>query len=124
MPWGYEIRKPKASFRHLPAERTHAGRFGKARLARSNALREDYVELIADLLAIEGEARPTNIARRLGVSHVSVVKAIARLKRDGLVVAPPYRGVFLRKGAGGTGETTSSNRGRSALSSWGSDRSG
>jgi DtxR family transcriptional regulator, manganese transport regulator len=80
---------------HLPSERSHASRFGKARLARSNALREDYVELIADLLVTEGEARPTNIARRLGVSHVSVVKAIARPNRDELVVGRPYRGVFL-----------------------------
>jgi DtxR family transcriptional regulator, manganese transport regulator len=87
--------KSKASMGHLPTERIHAARFGKARVARSNALREDYVELIADLLAIEGEARPTDIARHLGVSHVSVVKAIARLKRDGLVVGRPYRGVFL-----------------------------
>jgi DtxR family transcriptional regulator, manganese transport regulator len=86
--------KPKALPGHLPTERTHADRFGKARLARSNALREDYVELIANLLATEGEARPTDIARRLGVSHVSVVKAIARLKRDGLVIGRPYRGVF------------------------------
>jgi DtxR family transcriptional regulator, manganese transport regulator len=84
--------KPKALPGHLPTERTHADRFGKARLARSNALREDYVELIANLLATEGEARPTDIARRLGVSRVSVVKAIARLKRDGLVICRPYRG--------------------------------
>jgi hypothetical protein len=76
--------KPNASSAPLPAERIQAGRFGKARLARANALREDYVELIADLLETEGEARPTDIARRLGVSHVSVVKAIARLKRDGV----------------------------------------
>jgi DtxR family manganese transport transcriptional regulator len=79
----------------LPAELTQARRFGKARSARSKALREDYVELIADLLAIEGEARPTDIARRLGVSHGSAIKTIARLKRDGLVVGRPYRGVFL-----------------------------
>ncbi len=79
----------------LPAELTQARRFGKARSAPSTALREDYVELVADLLAIEGEARPTDIARRLGVSHVSAIKAIARLKRDGLVVGRPYHGVFL-----------------------------
>jgi DtxR family transcriptional regulator, manganese transport regulator len=87
--------KPKASPRHLPTERTHASRFGKARLARANALREDYLELIADLLATKGEARPKDIARRLGVSHVSVVRAIARLKRDGLVVGRPYPGILL-----------------------------
>jgi DtxR family manganese transport transcriptional regulator len=87
--------KSKVLSPHVPAERIQADRFGKARLARANALREDYVELIADLLATEGEARPTDIARRLGVSHVSVVKTIARLKRDGLVVGRPYRGIFL-----------------------------
>jgi DtxR family transcriptional regulator, manganese transport regulator len=43
----------------LPAELRQARRFGRARSARSNALREDYVELVADLLATEGEARPT-----------------------------------------------------------------
>jgi DtxR family transcriptional regulator, manganese transport regulator len=89
------VARPNASSAPLPAERIQAGRFGKARLARANALREDYVELIADLLATEGEARPTDIARRLCVSHVSVVKAIARLKRAGLVVSRPYRGIFL-----------------------------
>jgi len=78
----------------LPAA-TQAGRFGRARVQRSAALLEDYAELIADLLAADGEARPTDIARRLGVSHVTVVKAITRLKREGLATARPYRGVFL-----------------------------
>ena len=78
----------------LPAS-TQAGRFGRARSQRSAALLEDYAELIADLLAAGGEARAADIARRLGVSHVTVVKAIARLKREGLATAKPYRGVFL-----------------------------
>ena len=47
----------------LPAEGTQARRFGKTRSAQSTALLEDYVELIADLLANAGEARPTDIAR-------------------------------------------------------------
>jgi DtxR family manganese transport transcriptional regulator len=79
----------------LPAEGTQARRFGKTRSAQSTALLEDYVELIADLLANAGEARPTDIARRLGVSHATAVKTIARLKRSGLATARPYRGVFL-----------------------------
>src|SRR5580700_11131163 len=79
----------------LPAEGTQARRFGKTRSAQSTAVLEDYAELIADLLASEGEARPTDIARRVGVSHASAIKTIARLKRDGLVVGRPYRGVFL-----------------------------
>src|SRR6195256_6608 len=79
----------------LPAELTQARRFGKARSAQSTALMEDYVELIADLLASAGEARPTDIARRLGVSHATAIKTISRLKREGLATARPYRGVFL-----------------------------
>jgi DtxR family manganese transport transcriptional regulator len=79
----------------LPAEPTHARRFGKARTAQSGALMEDYVELISDLIGTGGEARPTDIARRLGVSHPTAIKTIARLKREGLAVAKPYRGVFL-----------------------------
>src|SRR5215467_10165059 len=79
----------------LPAELTQARRFGKTRSAQSTALLEDYVELIADLLASAGEARPTDIARRLGVSHATAIKTITRLKRAGLATARPYRGVFL-----------------------------
>lgn len=66
-----------------------------ARAQRSTALTEDYVELIADLMALHGEVRVTEIARRLGVSHPTAVKSVARLKRDGFVTSRPYRGIFL-----------------------------
>jgi DtxR family manganese transport transcriptional regulator len=79
----------------LPTELVQARRFGKTRSAQSTALFEDYVELIADLLTSSGEARPTDIARRLGVSHATAIKAISRLKRAGLATSRPYRGVFL-----------------------------
>jgi DtxR family manganese transport transcriptional regulator len=79
----------------LPSPPTQAQRFGKAREAQAVALLEDYVELIADLLSVHGEARPIDIARRLGVSHPTAVKSINRLKREGLATAQPYRGVFL-----------------------------
>ena len=79
----------------MPEEPTQAFRFGKARTARSAALLEDYVELIADLLAVHGEARAIEVAKRLGVTHPTAVKSIARLKREGLATARPYRGVFL-----------------------------
>jgi DtxR family manganese transport transcriptional regulator len=65
------------------------------RSAKSGALLEDYVELIADLLSSAGEARLTEIARRLGISHATAIKTISRLKRAGLATARPYRGVFL-----------------------------
>ena len=81
--------------KELPTELIQARRFGKTRSAQSTALFEDYVELIADLLTSSGEARPTDIARRLGVSHATAIKAISRLKRSGLATSRPYRGVFL-----------------------------
>ena len=83
----------------LPAEGTQARRFGKTRSAQSTALLEDYAELIADLLESEGEARPTDIARRLGVSHATAIKTISRSKRATLATARPYRGVFLTEKA-------------------------
>ncbi len=77
------------------AEPAEAERHASARTARAGAVAEDYVEIIADLLERDGEARPTDIARRLGVSHATAAKTIGRLKRDGLVRAKPYRGIFL-----------------------------
>ena len=79
----------------LPERSVQALRFGQARTARFSARLEDYVELIADLLTTEGEARSADIARRLGVSHTATAKTIGRLKWLGLVTARPYRGVFL-----------------------------
>ena len=79
----------------LPTEPIQARRFRQTRSAQSAALHEDYVELIADLLATSGEARPTDVARRFGVSHVTAIKTISRLKREGLATGRPYRGIFL-----------------------------
>jgi DtxR family manganese transport transcriptional regulator len=58
-------------------------------------LLEDYVELIADLIADGGEARQVDIAARLGVAQPTVAKALRRLIAEGFVVQKPYRGVFL-----------------------------
>ena len=79
----------------MPKEPAQANRFSRARKARSATLLEDYAELIADLLATGGEARTVDVARRMGVAHATAVKTIGRLKREGLVTALPYRGVFL-----------------------------
>lgn len=56
---------------------------------------QDYVEAIADLLAERGEARATDLARNLGVTHVTVIRTVQRLQRDGLVTTQPYRSIFL-----------------------------
>lgn len=81
-----------------PACLTTEGRaynFRQARVARRSEVTEDYVEMIAALIAEKGEARPVDIAARLGVTQATVSKTIARLQREGWVVQQPYRAVFL-----------------------------
>lgn len=56
---------------------------------------EDYVEAIADLTAERGEARVVDLARRLGVTHVTVNRTLQRLQREGYVAVEPYRAIFL-----------------------------
>ena len=84
-----------ASEEDTPPEASDADRFTNARANRSTALFEDYTELIADLAEEFGAARITDIARGLGVTHPPANKAVLRLKREGLVISRPYRGVFL-----------------------------
>ena len=70
-------------------------RFQRTRDDHSREVAEDYVELIEDLTKEIGEARATDLAERLGVSHVTVSKTIKRLQREGLVTCLPYRSIFL-----------------------------
>ena len=56
---------------------------------------EDYVELIAELIAGRGEARGTEVAKRLGVSNPTVNKTLKRLQDEKLVTQEPYRAIFL-----------------------------
>ncbi len=79
----------------LPVVEEQAVGFKQARAARRTELIEDYVELIADLIDENGEARQVDIAARLGVAQPTVVKMLKRLVQDGLVTQRPYRGVFL-----------------------------
>jgi len=65
------------------------------REAHSREIAEDYVEAIADLVAARGEARVTDLARRLGVTHVTVNRTVGRLQQAGYVTAEPYRSIFL-----------------------------
>lgn len=76
-------------------EEIQAEGFRQSRAARSRALAQDYCELIAELIEETGQARAADIARRLGVAHPTVAKAIARLKREGLVRNERYRAIFL-----------------------------
>ncbi|MGH7976187.1 MAG: manganese-binding transcriptional regulator MntR [Limisphaerales bacterium] len=73
-----------------PAETFH-----RSRRDRAGEIAQDYVEAIADLSASLGEARVVDLARRLGVTHVTVNRTLARLQQAGYVNTKPYRAIFL-----------------------------
>jgi len=85
-------RKPPPAARRAtqPAET-----FRRSRRDRAAETAQDYVEAIADLSAALGEARVVDLARRLGVTHVTVNRTLARLQKIGFVNTKPYRAIFL-----------------------------
>ncbi len=80
---------------HLADPETQASWFERVREAHQTETAEDYVELIADLIEANGEARIVDLSQRFGVSHATVNKTITRLQKEGLVVTQPYRSLFL-----------------------------
>lgn len=81
--------KPKRS---VPARQEA---FSRTRADHQLELAEDYVELIAELIAERGEARGVDVARRLGVTTATVAKTLRRLQDDKLIEQQPYRAIFL-----------------------------
>ena len=77
-----------------PAD-ARAEAFQGVRQARRNEMAEDYVELIAELILTQGEARPVDIATKMGITAPTVAKTLDRLARDGLITRTKYRSVFL-----------------------------
>lgn len=67
----------------------------RSRRDRAAETAQDYVEAIADLSASLGEARVVDLARRLGVTHVTVNRTLARLQTLGYVNTKPYQAIFL-----------------------------
>lgn len=79
---------------------TQAKWFGRVRAAHQSETAEDYVELIADLIAGQNQARLSDLAARLGVSHATASKVLNRLREEGYVDSAPYRSLLLTpKGA-------------------------
>jgi DtxR family manganese transport transcriptional regulator len=76
----------------LPSQ---AESFRRSRRDRASEIAQDYVEAIADLSTALGEARVTDLARRLGVTHVTVNRTLGRLRQAGYVHTRPYRAIFL-----------------------------
>jgi DtxR family manganese transport transcriptional regulator len=74
--------------------------FKQVREAHQSETAEDYVEMIADLIAENGEARVVDLAGAFGVTHATVNKIVARLNKEGFVTNEKYRSLFLTdKGA-------------------------
>ena len=69
----------------------------RVRADHATELAEDYVEAIYELGGKDGTCRAVDLASRFGVSHVTVSRTIGRLKRDGFVIAEPYRPIALTK---------------------------
>ncbi len=69
---------------------TFADRHRRTRSDHAQETAEDYVEAIDQLMTENGRCRVVDLARRFDVSHVTVTKVIARLKREGLVTSEPY----------------------------------
>ena len=67
----------------------------RSRRDRALETAQDYVEAIADLSLSLGEARVVDLARRLGVTHVTVNRTLSRLRQAGFVNTKPYRAIFL-----------------------------
>jgi len=88
------VSRPSASKSRSPRPGS-SGHVVRTRQDHAQELAQDYVELIADLIETKGEARVVDVARRLGVTHVTVNRAIQRLQRAGLVTSEPYRAIFL-----------------------------
>ncbi len=90
-------RKPSAARKAeaRPAMQQQAEIFRRSRRDRAAEIAQDYVETIADLTASLGEARVVDLARRLGVTHVTVNRTLARLRQAGYVNTRPYRAIFL-----------------------------
>jgi DtxR family manganese transport transcriptional regulator len=84
---------PRAPPPRPPAQQAEV--FRRSRRDRAAEVAQDYVEAIADLSASVGEARVVDLARRLGVTHVTVNRTLSRLQQAGYVNTKPYRAIFL-----------------------------
>lgn len=96
---------PQGDTTEQSAAEAWAIRFQAVRDAHRNELAEDYVELIAELATTLGEARPVDIAARMGVTAPTVAKVLDRLAREGLVARARYRSVFLTPDGAALAET-------------------
>lgn len=66
------------------------GAFPKVRRDHASETAEDYVEAIDAIARSKGACRVADLARHMGVTHVTVVRTLERLVAAGLVAKDPY----------------------------------
>lgn len=66
------------------------GAFPKVRRDHASETAEDYVEAIDSIVVSKGACRVADLARHMGVTHVTVVRTLNRLAGAGLVAKAPY----------------------------------
>jgi DtxR family manganese transport transcriptional regulator len=79
----------------MPSHTPESDRFRSTRAAHASERTEDYVEAIAQLIERTGQARVTDLARMMGVTHVTVSRIVARLAEQKLVRATRHQPITL-----------------------------
>lgn len=76
-------------------KKSTAGRFLRVRNDHAREMAEDYTELILELQEQHGSVRPTDLARALGVSHVTVLRTLTRLEKQRWIERDQELGISL-----------------------------
>lgn len=89
--------KMRSQTKARPAIKTAptGGTFNKVRSDHASETAEDYVEAVSDIVHRYGECRVQHLADLMGVSHVTISRAVARLQQHRLVVTEPYKPIRL-----------------------------
>jgi len=84
-----------------------AKRFERTRRDHARETAEDYAEMVLELGGEDRTGvRPADLARGLGVSHVTVLRALERLARDGIITRDEEQGVLLSPAGRKVGEAS------------------
>lgn len=69
--------------------------FERTRHDHASETAEDYVEAIEEIIDGHGFCRVTDLASEFGVSHVTALKIVRRLERDGFTITEPRKPITL-----------------------------
>ena len=80
----------------MPEKKTEASlAFSRTRADHAVEILEDYTEVIAKIIKNNGSCRVMDLARHFGVSHVSVIQVLQRLKSNGFILNEPHKPIIL-----------------------------